>query len=179
MAYGWCSVAFGPKGATLVEPTERRAAPGEIVRVDLVGMHRGYYSEVSRVAAYAREPGEEARRAHAAILETNAAMRAAVRPGARCRDLWRLARDTLGARGYPLLAPGAGHGIGRDVHEPPFLAAWDDTELRAGMVLALEPTMRVVGVGSVNVEDMVLVTDGGCEPLTTFPRELRVFGERG
>ncbi|HEV8638250.1 MAG TPA: Xaa-Pro peptidase family protein [Chloroflexota bacterium] len=179
VAYGWCSVAFGPKGATLVEPTDRRAAAGEIVRVDLVGMHRGYYSDISRVAAYARQPDAAARRAHAAILETNAALRGAVGPGVRCRDLWRLARDTLSRSNYPLLAPGAGHGVGRDVHEPPFLAPWDETELRPGMVLALEPTMRVVGVGSVNVEDMVLVTDDGCEPLTAFPRELLVFGEEG
>ena len=75
-----------------------------------------------------------------------------------------------------MLAPYAGHGIGRDVHEPPFLGADDDTLLEPGMVLDFEPTMRVAGVGSVNIEDMVLITDNGCEPLTKFPRELLVFG---
>ena len=44
------------------------------------------------------------------------------------------------------------------------------------MVLDFEPTMRVAGVGSVNIEDMVLITSNGCEPLTQFPRELLVFG---
>jgi len=43
-------------------------------------------------------------------------------------------------------------------------------------VLDLEPAMRVVGVGSVNIEDMVLITDRGCDVLTQYPRELRVFG---
>ena len=75
-----------------------------------------------------------------------------------------------------MLAPQAGHGIGRDVHEPPYLADWDPTVLRPGMVLDLEPAMRVAGVGSVNIEDMVLVTDSGCEVLTQFPRELETFG---
>jgi Xaa-Pro aminopeptidase len=75
-----------------------------------------------------------------------------------------------------LLAPYARHGIGRDVHEPPFLGADDDTLLAPGMVLDFEPTMRVGGVGSVNIEDMVLITESGCEPLTNFPRDLLVFG---
>jgi Xaa-Pro dipeptidase len=177
MAYGWCSIAYGPKGATLVEPTDRLPEAGEIVRVDLVGIHRGYYSDISRVGAFARLPSAECRRAHAAILETNAVLRRETGPGVRCADLCRLTHETLGRHGYPLLAPYGGHGIGRDVHEPPFLADWDQTVLEPGMTVCLEPTMRVVGVGSVNIEDMVVVTENGCEPLTTFPRELLVFGE--
>jgi Xaa-Pro aminopeptidase len=175
--YGWCSIAYGAKGATLVEPTDRLPMAGDIVRVDLVGSYRGYYSDISRVAAFARAPTREAQRAHAVILEANATMRREAGPGVRCADLWRLARETLGGQGYPLLAPGAGHGVGRDVGEPPFLAEWEESTLLPGMVLALEPTMRVAGVGSVNIEDMVLVTDAGCEPLTTFPRELLVYGQ--
>jgi Xaa-Pro aminopeptidase len=176
VAYGWCSIAYGPKGATLVQPTERVPAPGEIVRVDLVGIYQGYYSDISRVAAFGRQPNEEALRAHAAILETNAVLRKETGPGARCGDLHRLTCETLEARGFRLLAPYAGHGIGRDVHEPPFLGADDDTLLAPGMVLDLEPTMRVAGVGSVNIEDMVLITDTGCESLTNFPRDLLVYG---
>jgi Xaa-Pro aminopeptidase len=176
VAYGWCSIAYGPKGATLIQPTERVPAPGEIVRVDLVGIYRGYYSDISRVAAFGRQPNAEAQRAHAAILETNAVLRKEAGPGARCGDLHRLTCDTLEKRGFRLLAPYAGHGIGRDVHEPPFLGPDDDTRLAPGMVLDLEPTMRVAGVGSVNIEDMVLITDTGCEPLTNFPRDLLVYG---
>jgi Xaa-Pro dipeptidase len=176
MAFGWCSVAYGPKGTTLIEATDRAPAPGEIVRIDIVGLHRGYYSDMSRVNAFSRRPDDASLRAHAAILETNEVMRRETGPGVRCSDLARLAHETLGKRGYPMLAPQAGHGIGRDVHEPPYLAEWDTTELRPGMVLDLEPAMRVAGVGSVNIEDMVLVTERGCDVLTRYPRELSVFG---
>jgi Xaa-Pro dipeptidase len=176
VTYGWCSIAYGPKGATLVQPTERVPAAGEIVRVDLVGIYNGYYSDISRVAAFGRTPDAHAQKAHAAILEANAVLRREAGPGVRCRDLHRLTCDTLEQRGFRLLAPYAGHGIGRDVHEPPFLGADDDTLLAPGMVLDIEPTMRVAGVGSVNIEDMVLITDDGCESLTIFPRELLVFG---
>jgi Xaa-Pro dipeptidase len=176
VTYGWCSIAYGPKGATLVQPTDRLPAPGEIVRVDLVGMYAGYFSDISRVAAFGRTPHAHAQAAHAAILEANEALRREAGPGVRCGDLHRLTCETLERRGFHLLAPYAGHGIGRDVHEPPFLGADDDTLLELGMVLDFEPTMRVADVGSVNIEDMVVITTNGCEPLTKFPRELLVFG---
>jgi Xaa-Pro aminopeptidase len=176
MAFGWCSVAYGPKGTTLIEATDRPPAQGEIIRIDIVGMHHGYYSDMSRVNAYAREPDAASLRAHAAILETNDVLRSETGPGVRASDVARIAHETLGRRGYPMLAPQAGHGIGRDVHEPPYLAEWDATVLRPGMVIDLEPAMRVAGVGSVNIEDMVLITESGCEVLTRYPRELRVFG---
>lgn len=176
MAFGWCSVAYGPKGTTLIEATGRPPAPGEIVRIDIVGIHHGYYSDMSRVNAYARQPDAASLRAHAAILETNAVLRRESGPGVRSSDVARIAHETLGRHGYPMLAPQAGHGIGRDVHEPPYLAEWDTTVLRPGMVIDLEPAMRVAGVGSVNIEDMVLITEAGCEVLTKYPRELRVFG---
>ncbi|MBV9322941.1 MAG: aminopeptidase P family protein [Chloroflexi bacterium] len=176
VTYGWCSIAYGPKGATLVQPTDRLPAPGEIVRVDLVGIYAGYYSDISRVAAFGRTPDTDAQAAHAAILEANVALRREAGPGVRCGDLHHLTCETLEQRGFRLLAPYAGHGIGRDVHEPPFLGAEDDAVLQPGMVLDFEPTMRVAGVGSVNIEDMVLITDNGCESLTKFPRDLLVFG---
>lgn len=175
VTYGWSSVAYGPKGATLVQPTDHLPDPGDIVRIDLVGLFAGYYSDISRVNAFSCQPSADARRAHAAVLAANEALRRETGPGVRCADLCRLTRDLLAAQGYPLLAPYAGHGIGRDVHEPPFLADWDETVLEPGMVIVLEPTIRVVDVGSVNIEDMVLVTANGCEPLTSYPRELRTF----
>ncbi|TMB97573.1 MAG: aminopeptidase P family protein [Chloroflexi bacterium] len=176
MSFGWCSVAYGPKGVTLIEPTELHPTVGEIVRIDVVGIHHGYYSDMSRVNSFRRRPNDDCLRAHAAILETNSVMRRETGPGVCVADLARIAHETLGSHGYPMLAPQAGHGIGRDVHEPPYLADWDPTVLRPGMVLDLEPAMRVAGVGSVNIEDMVLVTDSGCEVLTQFPRELETFG---
>jgi len=176
MAFGWCSVAYGPKGVTVIEATDRPPAPGEIVRIDIVGIHRGYYSDMSRVNSYLKKPDAASLRAHAAILDTNEVMRREVGPGVKASDVARLAHQTLGGHGYPMLAPQAGHGIGRDVHEPPYLAEWDTTVLRPGMVIDLEPAMRVAGVGSVNIEDMVVITEGGCEVLTNYPRELQVFG---
>jgi Xaa-Pro aminopeptidase len=174
--FGWCSVAYGTKGVTLIEPTDRLPTTAEVVRVDLVGFYHGYFSDMSRVASFNAMPDDAARRAHAAILDTNEVMRRETGPGIAASRLGAIAHETLERHGYAMLATQAGHGIGRDVHEPPYLAPWDDAILAPGMVIDLEPAMRVAGVGSVNIEDMVLVTENGCDVLTNFPRALRPFG---
>jgi Xaa-Pro dipeptidase len=170
--FGWTSVAYGPKGTLNIEPTARLPATGEIVRIDLVGSYRGYYSDMSRVGSLGRIESRDARRAHAAILATNARMRQEAGPGVRCSDLYRIAQESLGRRGYRTLAGGSGHGIGRDVGEPPYLTDWDHTVLAPGMVICVEPAIRVPGVGSVNIEDMVVITENGNETLTSFRRDL-------
>ena len=66
---------------------------------------------------------------------------------------------------------GLGHGVGLDVHERPGLGRSPDT-LRAGDVITLEPGCYRQGYGGVRLEDLVLVTEDGCETLTDFPYEL-------
>jgi Xaa-Pro aminopeptidase len=70
------------------------------------------------------------------------------------------------------LVPQAGHSIGRDVHEPPFLTPDDYTVLEPNMIIDVEIAMRVKGIGSINVEDEVLITEEGSETITTLTREL-------
>lgn len=173
--FGWTSVAYGPKGQLVVEPTSLLPVAGEVVRVDLVGTWHGYYSDMSRVGVFGQPPSPEIARAHDAILSANQLLHREAGPGVACSTLYRLASESIAASGYQTLALEAGHGIGRDVGEPPYLTGWDDTVLRPGMVICLEPAVRLAGIGSVNVEDMVVITDNGCESLTAFPRDLRVW----
>ena len=69
---------------------------------------------------------------------------------------------------------GLGHGVGLEVHERPFLGLAPDGELVPGDVVTLEPGLYAAGVGGVRLEDLVLVTDDGCEVLTRFPYDLEV-----
>ena len=66
---------------------------------------------------------------------------------------------------------GLGHGVGLDIHERPGLGRTPDT-LRAGDVITLEPGCYRQGYGGVRLEDLVLVTEDGCETLTDFPYDL-------
>ena len=61
---------------------------------------------------------------------------------------------------------GLGHGVGLDIHEPPFLRDDSREKLKQGMVVTVEPGLYIPGIGGIREEDMVLVTKGGCEVLT-------------
>ena len=105
----------------------------------------------------------------------NKKLRESVRPGSLPADLYRLTMQMFEEEGYDSLTPQAGHSLGRTVHEPPFLVEGSNRPLEPGMIVVVEPTMRVQGVGSINIEDTTLVTEGGCESLTSTPREWDAF----
>jgi Xaa-Pro aminopeptidase len=166
------NLAIGPKAATMVGATGKPLQRGEIVRFDLGGAYKGYPCDLSR-ARVLGEPSPEMAKAHDVIRTTNEALREAIGPGVKCSDLYWLGVQMMGRGGLKLLNPYIGHAIGREqAHQYPFLMACDDTVLEPGMVIVPEPTLRLEGVGSINIEDMVLVTEDGHEDITTMSRRL-------
>jgi Xaa-Pro aminopeptidase len=126
------------------------------------------------------EPDAELREFWSLTRDALERVTAAVRPGAHGRDLNALASEVYEAAGKPTArtAPGTegffhglGHGVGLDIHEAPGLGMAGD-ELVTGDVITLEPGCYRQGYGGVRLEDIVLVTPGGCEVLTDFPYEL-------
>ncbi|HEY1777942.1 MAG TPA: M24 family metallopeptidase [Solirubrobacteraceae bacterium] len=116
---------------------------------------------------------------HRLVLETHEQVCAAVAPGMAAIDLYDMACEPFERAGHPTLrteAPGEtlrsgfyfclGHGVGLDVHEPPLLCVGSTDTLVAGDVIAVEPGLIVPGVGGAGVEDLLLLTDAGCERLT-------------
>lgn len=173
--WGWTEIGFGPKGAEFVGPSDRKLDLGEIVRIDAGGYCRSYCCDMSRVAVLGK-PSEEAARYHASVLKTNERVRGAVKPGAKCCDLYALAAKTMRSQNCRLLTPQAGHSVGREAHERPFLTESNGTVLEPGMVITVEIPMRIKGVGSINIEDELLVTRDGNETLTNLSRELVAAG---
>jgi Xaa-Pro aminopeptidase len=171
----WTDVAFGPKGANFVGPTDTRLERGHILRLDIGGWSEGYVTDMSRSLAWGGKPTDAARRAHAAIYRMNQEITKAVRPGVVPSDLYRMLMRIFEEEGYQSLTPQAGHSLGRTAHEPPFLVAGYDRPLETGMIVVVEPTMRIQGAGSFNIEDTTLVTEEGCEVLTTTPREIEAY----
>lgn len=110
-------------------------------------------------------------------------MRAATRPGITGRALYNLAADVIERAGYPTQRTagprgalthgfyfGLGHGVGLDLHEAPSLGLSGREELVPGDVVAVEPGIEgLAAVGCVRLEDLLLVTEDGCETLTRFP----------
>ena len=159
----------------------------DVVLFDLFPRDResGCFADMTRTFALG-EPADEIREYHRLCREALDRATAAVRPGARGREIHRLVCDFLHEHGHPtqlhkadgeVLEDGmyhaTGHGVGLDVHEEPGIGRIG-AELVAGDVIALEPGLYRHGYGGVRLEDIVLVTEDGAEILTEFPYDLKV-----
>jgi Xaa-Pro dipeptidase len=152
--------------------SDRALGADEFLLIDFGGMMHGYPADITRTFCLGT-PSEEMRAIYESVLAANRAGVEAVRPGARCGDVDKAARDVIEAAGYgEYFIHRTGHGLGLETHELPQIAAGVDTVLESGMVFTVEPGVYVPGLGGVRIEDNVHVTETGVEVLTQFPRTL-------
>jgi Xaa-Pro aminopeptidase len=169
-------VAFGPRSAfPHASPTRNRLAKSGLLLVDMGAMRDGYASDMTRMVFLGR-PGTKVRKLHKAVLEAQLAALAAVREGVTAESIDRTARRVLRAHGLDrAFVHATGHGLGLEIHEMPRLGKGDQTPLRAGMAVTVEPGVYLQELGGVRIEDTVAVTRTGCEILTATPKELVVI----
>jgi Xaa-Pro aminopeptidase len=170
-------VASGPHSAMPhYRAGTRTLAAGDLLVLDFGGVLDGYCCDLTRTVSIG-PPSREVRRVYDAVRDAHAAAVAAVRPGIETSAVDAAARELLRDRGLgDAFGHGTGHGLGLDVHEEPRIgkprADVPPVMLAPGMVFTIEPGAYLPGLGGVRIEDDVLVTDSGCELLTTLPREL-------
>lgn len=166
-------VASGPNSARPhARPTDREVQAGETVVIDAGAQVDGYCADCTRTFATGPLP-DELKAAYAATLEGQLAGLEAVRAGVSGVDADAAARDVIEAAGYGNeFGHGLGHGVGLDVHEAPRLSRESSDILAAGNVATVEPGIYLEGVGGIRIEDLVIVTDGEPEVLTTSSKDL-------
>jgi Xaa-Pro aminopeptidase len=165
------SVASGANAAfPHHHPGDRRIGPGETVVVDAGAKVDGYCSDCTRTFATGPLP-EELRRAYAVCRSAQEAALSGVREGVEARTLDGVARVEITESGFEALH-GLGHGVGLEVHELPVLRPTAEGALQAGHVVTVEPGVYLTGQGGVRIEDLVIVTQSGCEVLTPFTKDL-------
>ena len=153
-----------PNGSTL----ERNS----IIRFDVGCKYMMYCSDIARNAVFG-EVSCRIGRYYQAVLAGEQAGLEAIRPGVTAAELFQVMVDTVRDNGIPHYERHhCGHGIGLDGYETPLIAPNDTTVLEEGMVLCLETPYYELGLGGLQVEDMVLVTSDGCELLTQLDREI-------
>jgi Xaa-Pro aminopeptidase len=180
-------VAHGGQSAVGHESGHGGIRAGEPVVVDIWPRDRASrcYADMTRTfVAGGGEPPEELRRYWDLTRASLDAIYPLVRAGANGREIYDASCEPYEAAGIPTQRTkqpgevleegyfhGLGHGVGLEVHERPGLGRLGD-ELLAGDVITLEPGCYRLGFGGCRLEDLVLVTDGGCEILTDFPYDL-------
>ena len=170
-------VASGPHAALPHHHAgDRILAEGDLVVLDFGGVLDGYCCDLTRTVSIG-PPSSEARRLYTAVYDAQRAAIAAIGPGVESSVVDGAARSVLEARGLgEAFGHGTGHGLGLDIHEQPRItrerADVVSAPLVPGMVFTVEPGAYVQGFGGVRIEDDVVVTETGCEVLTTVSREL-------
>jgi Xaa-Pro aminopeptidase len=169
-------VASGERAAfPHARPTHKLLTKKHFIIIDQGVILDGYSSDMTRTVALGGLSAP-ARRVYKAVLEAQLAAIAAVRAGGRTRHVDRQARMVLQRHGLEkAFVHSTGHGVGLEIHEQPRLGRNDKTVLEAGMVVTIEPGAYIEGLGGVRIEDMVLVTERGCEVLTPTPKDLRIL----
>ena len=179
-------IAGGPQGADCHDLGSGELRTGEPVIVDIFPRSRRtrYYGDCTRTVVHGDIP-DEIVRMHAAVREAKAAAERTIAAGVTGEAIHLATVSAIQRAGYAVgladaqmpssycaLTHGTGHGVGLDVHEPPLLDL-KGPELLTGEVVTVEPGLYRRDLGGVRIEDMVVVTQRGCQNLNTLDDGLR------
>jgi Xaa-Pro aminopeptidase len=189
-----CAAAGAPAPADVIVASvlqgfghEPGSGPAHLpIQIDLWPRHEasGCWADMTRTFVVG-DVSDAVRAQEALVAEAFATVREAVRPGITGRELHAMASDVFEAAGHRTQRTGPGddptegfqfalgHGIGLDLHEDPGMGQLGRSPLIAGDVIAVEPGLWDREIGGVRYEDLLLVTEGGCEVLTQYPYDLK------
>ncbi|MCT9096759.1 Xaa-Pro peptidase family protein [Haloarchaeobius sp. HME9146] len=165
-------VGSGPNGAKPHHSHgDREIQRGDPVVLDFGAFVDHYPGDQTRTVVFAGDPPEGFEEVHRVVLEALEAGVAAVEPGVEAQAVDRATRRVIEDAGYgDEFIHRTGHGVGLEVHEPPYIVEGNDQVLEPGMVFSVEPGIYLDGRFGVRIEDLVVVTDDGCERLNHSPR---------
>ena len=172
--------AFDPIVVSGPRSSMPHGVPGDyllegFVTIDFGGMYQGYASDMTRTIAIG-EVTEEMRKIYGIVLEAQLAGIQAARAGVAGKEIDRAARQVIQDAGYgAYFGHGYGHGMGMEVHEPPNASPMEERILPRGAVISAEPGIYLPDRFGVRIEDVLYLTDSGCENLTKSPKELIIL----
>lgn len=168
--------ASGPNSALPhAVPSNRELQAGDFLLIDFGAIYEGYYSDISRTVAIGHAT-QKMEQIYQLVLDANCAAINALRPGLTGHQVDAVARDYIAAAGYgQCFGHGLGHAVGLDIHESPRLRTGSKDLLQQGNIVTIEPGIYLPGEFGVRIEDLLYLTEAGCENLTRMSKELTVI----
>lgn len=153
-------------------PGENVIKEGDFVTMDFGAAYNGYCSDMTRTVAVGKI-SEEQKKVYDLVLEAQLASIDAVRAGIPCNSVDKVARDMIYGAGYEgKFGHGLGHSLGLEIHENPRFSGLCTDITAPGMVLSVEPGIYLEGQFGVRIEDIVMITEDGCEVITNSEKKL-------
>jgi len=183
-AAGAKDFAFSPivaAGSNSAKPhasarSDYQVQPGDALLIDFGGCYGGMRADITRTFFIAH-CSDQHRDLYKTVLSANLAGHAAVNPGVSAHDIDEAATAVLEASVYAdRIRHKTGHGLGRDIHEDPYIMRGNHQVLAPGMLFTIEPGLYADNDIGIRIEDDVLVTDNASESLTTFDKSLTIIG---
>jgi Xaa-Pro aminopeptidase len=168
-------VAGGPNGAFPHHfPGRRPLETGDAIVIDIGAKKDGFPSDMTRMGAVGAPP-EGYAAVHAIVEAAVEAALAAARPGVRAMEVDAAARGVITEAGYgEFFVHRTGHGLGIEVHEPPYITATSQSVLKAGMVFSIEPGIYLPNRFGIRLEEIVVLRENGPHILSGLTRDLFV-----
>ncbi|HHV79345.1 MAG TPA: aminopeptidase P family protein [Firmicutes bacterium] len=172
-------ILFGPHSAYPNGiPGERKLRKGDIIRFDSGCVYQGYYADLARIVLFGRpdQPTlDKVSAYHSAILAGMERAIATIKPRVRVSEIFHAAVETVRANGvHQYKRTHCGHGIGVEIYDPPVLREDSNAEIEPGMVFCVETPYYELGLGGIQVEDTIVVTEDGIQYLSppTVPLQI-------
>ena len=153
-------------------PSNKKLEMGDFLTMDFGCRYQGYCSDMTRTVCIGKASDEQ-KQIYNIVLSAQLAVLDAVKPGMMCKEVDKIARDYITNQGFGnYFGHGLGHGVGLYIHESPAFNTRDESIVRPGMIETDEPGIYLPGKFGVRIEDMILITEDGCESLAKSEKKL-------
>lgn len=156
-------------------PDGKKTEIGDFITMDYGAVVNGYHSDMTRTVALGSVSNKQ-KEVYNTVLAAQKSVIDFVKEGIALSDADTAARDVIKNAGYgEFFRHSVGHGVGIEIHEAPFVSPRAKAKLKKGNVVTDEPGIYIPGEFGVRIEDMLLITENGCENLTRAPKELIII----
>ena len=155
-------------------PTNKKIENGDFITMDFGAVIKGYRSDMTRTVAVG-SVSDDQKAVYETVFRAQTKALEAIRSGVSCKDIDKIARDIINKDYSGCFGHGLGHSVGIEIHESPSFSPRCDTILKPNMVMTVEPGIYLENKFGVRIEDMVFVTETGCENITKSNKNLIIL----